>query len=326
MRMLRTLLAVVVLICLAGASNSQQSAPGRPPVRAANPGVLPVGPRDSLDVARTVSGQVRVVVTPPRGVMPKEVELFIDSASIGKSPLRPYKQSFEAGDLAAGAHVLKAVGRDQSGKEIWTASTAIKTGEPSGSEKPRESTAPVQMGEAVEPLRADVSAGRGRVLENTFTSRDYGFSIKYPAGWTYRDQTAKMKPKLKNGFWIVFGTSPLEKSPLVVNVRRGSLDANIDAEAFAKGNPYVQRWDRKTLNGNPAFMTTSVADGGKELVHRAIILMDGAAWMLNCRVKSGKSKADTAALFEGMVNSLYTWTPAISERVRVTVIDASSEK
>ena len=110
------------------------------------------------------------------------MELFIDSASIGKSPLRPYKQSFDAATLSLGEHVVKAVGRDQSGKEVWTASTAIKTGEPREPEKLRDST----------------------VLENNFTSREHGFSIRYPAGWTYKDQTAKMKPKLRNGLVLKF--------------------------------------------------------------------------------------------------------------------------
>ncbi|MCL5103913.1 MAG: hypothetical protein M1133_07350 [Armatimonadetes bacterium] len=255
------------------------------------PNTLPVGPRDSTDKARSMSGNVRVVVTVPRDIRPAEVELFVDDRSIGKSSLRPYKQEFDASSYPGGEHSVKAVARDLKGKEIWTAISVIRTEGSKVTEQPRGIASP-------EP---EVD---GWTLENTYTSLEHGFAIKYPEGWTCKDQTASMKPKFKNGFWIVFGAYPIDKSPVIINVRRAALGPGVDAEAFAKSNPYVRDWEKKTVKGSPAFTTTTHTQGSREIVHRAIILMDGGAWMLNCRVRGEEPRGDTARLFKQMIDSL----------------------
>ncbi|MGC8864018.1 MAG: hypothetical protein ACP5R5_14775 [Armatimonadota bacterium] len=142
-------------------------------------------------------------------------------------------------------------------------------------------------------------------MDAEYSSSDYGFSINYPGSWTFRDETVTMKPRSPSDFWLQFGTYPIEKAPLVVNVRRVKLERGADAARFAKYNTYVKSWERKTVLGCPAFATTSRVLGPKPaVVHRLIIIMDGSAWMLNCTDLSGKDPNESRAILDAMVETI----------------------
>ncbi|MDH7600812.1 MAG: hypothetical protein QHI38_01530 [Armatimonadota bacterium] len=145
----------------------------------------------------------------------------------------------------------------------------------------------------------------GIVLDQEYADSHQGFSIKYPRGWTFEDQTAAMKPKSDQEFWIRFGTYPLEKSVIVVNIRRVKLAPGTDAQAFARQNSYVKAWEQKTVLGRPAFACTSrVLSPKPAVVHRLIIIGDGFAWLMNCTDYTGKSPEASLSIFENMVASL----------------------
>ena len=150
----------------------------------------------------------------------------------------------------------------------------------------------------------------GMSLDRTYSNQNYGLSIRYPASWTFKDQTATMTPKSEGAFRLVFGAYPIEKSPLVVNVRRVKLEAGCDADRFAAYNSYVKKWESKTVLGSPAFATTSRMLRPKPAtVHRLIIIKDGCAWMLNCTDHTRKAPEESLGLFEAMVATISTPGP-----------------
>lgn len=87
---------------------------------------LPIGPTDSTGAPRIISGKIALIARPPRDVQPATVEMFVDGRSLGTSGTKPYKVEVDTASIGEGEHTLKAVGRDQGGKEIWAASVKVQ--------------------------------------------------------------------------------------------------------------------------------------------------------------------------------------------------------
>jgi hypothetical protein len=331
-------IAVVLatLVCAIFAE-AQVSPPPMPPAIGPMSGVrtLIIGPTDYLGNPRKIRGKIAIVAKLPQDVSPASVEIFVDSKSIGTSTMKPFKIEFDTTTLPDKEITIKASGKDAKGKEIWTCSTKAIVVNSMDSRRMPESIRPAGMPEVPGVPKPDRTSGQppneehngiaNKVstsetnnvspvpLDMTYINDDYGFSIRYPSKWTYKDKTVSMKPKTPRCFWIAFGEYPLEKAQVVVNIRRSKLEPDTDVEKFVKYNPYVQKWKRETVLGSPAFSTTSKEPLRRQVIHRLIIIKDGYAWMLNCEDSSGKSADDSLRLFTSMVNTLKTSGPSKPE-------------
>ena len=340
MRIVSGIVSLVVLVALAACDLSAAPAVTPVPPPPAPGGIargvfaVQVGPGDSTGVARKMRGKMNIIAVPPPSVQPKSVELSMDGKSIGRCPASPFKIEFNTVTAPDGEHVIKAVGRDAAGKEVWTASLKVEIvnskkppsegfasrpgagttppPRPAGlsprgnPDKPTKTAKPDKSAKRKKPTDASsVAMPAGLSLDRTYSNEHYGFSIKYPGSWTFKDQTVTMKPKSDSDFWLAFGTYPIEKASLVVNVRRVKLEAGADAERFATYNPYVKKWESKTVLGSPAFATTSrVLRPKPSVIHRLIVIKDGQAWMLNCTDYVGKSPEERLGLLDGMVATI----------------------
>jgi hypothetical protein len=138
-------------------------------------------------------------------------------------------------------------------------------------------------------------------LQKIYASGKQGFTVRYPAGWLVKDQSTAMKPKKSGNVWIAF--TPNVKVPSqVVNVRRMRVDSKTNADVFAKYNPYVNTWEKKTVLGSQAFTTTSSV-APKKVIHRLILIKNGYAWMLNCVDATGDTTGKSQQLFDSVVAS-----------------------
>lgn len=327
---------LATLVCVTFVE-AQVSPPPIPPAIGPMSGVrtLIIGPADSLGNPRKIRGKIAIVAALPQDVSPASVEIFVDSKSIGTATTKPFKVEFDTTTLPDKEVTIKALGKDPNGKEIWTSSLKAMVVNSRDSRRMPESVRPAGMPEVPSVPKSDRPAGRlpktERVssankastsktnvvspvpLDRTYTNDDYGFSVRYPSKWTYKDKTVSMKPKTPGCCWIAFGEYPLEKAQIVVNIRRSKLEPGTDAEKFVKYNPYVKTWKRETVLGSPAFRTTSKEPLRGQVIHRLIIIKDGYAWMLNCEDSSGKSADDSLHLFDGMIDTLKTSGPSTSE-------------
>jgi len=337
---------LVSLIILA-AGGSFAAPPGPPAPAPPLPGAavgafrsLQVGPTDSTTFARKMRGKMNLVAVPPKSLKMKSAEFGIDGRSIGRCPAAPFRIDFNSTTASDGPHVIKAVGRDEAGKEIWSASVKVEvvnsTRPPTAGpdSRPGAATSAPPVPTAVSPKRKPGSTGRpenskrsprtdrtsrtkkpieagahplpaGLTLDRTYSDSHYGFSIKYPGSWTFKDETVAMKPKSESDFWIQFASYPIEKASLVVNVRRVKLEEGTDAQRFATYNTYVKAWESKTVLDSPAFANTSrVLRPKPAVIHRLIIIKEGHAWMLNCTDHVGKSPDESLGLLEAMVATI----------------------
>ncbi|OFX18193.1 MAG: hypothetical protein A2Z18_01180 [Armatimonadetes bacterium RBG_16_58_9] len=310
MRLFITLSTTLILACPAFAANRTAPVPARVPEHAdmvkLGASRTIIGPAETKTVPGEVKGTLAAFVNPPREVSPKTVEVFAGDKSIGTSSKRPYMVEFDTTTVPDGELVLKAVARDENGADVWTG-TATITVRNSGQPAAPEPTAPIAARPA--PEAHPVS----QPLTQTYSNKAYDMSIRYPAGWIAVDETAHMRPKLRGGFWIVLGSDPIDKSQIVINIRRRELEPTTDADVFAKYNDYVLQWERAMVLGSPAFVTTSGAAESRRVTHRKIVIKDGCAWMLNCIDKTGKPASESRALFDAMVNTLkpLTESPAV---------------
>ena len=276
-----------------------------------------VGPADSRGIPRRVRGHVLVTAVLPTDSMVVSIELFCNNALLGQRSQAPYQVDFDSTTVADGRQILKAVGLDASGKQAWTASTQIEV---QNAKMPMPSLGAPTQGTAIGPAARPavpgpvtlqkpaqaIAPGMARASNpsapgpgKTYYFAKYGFSLRAPAGWTTKDKTVAMKPNQPGNAWMEFICKP----GLVMNVRRMRLAPNSDAEAFAKYNPYVTKWERKTVVNSAAFATTT-NEGPKKLVHRMIIVKDGYAWMLNCVDSTASSTEQNQMLFESVAESL----------------------
>ena len=286
---------------------------------------IPIGPGDSTAYARKMRGKMTLICAMPPSVQPKTVDMVIDGRSIGQSLSSPFPVEFDSTTVTDGEHVIKAIGRDAGGKEVWTASTKVnvlnsaKAGPeatamrlpggamppsvmPPGGRRPRteKSSRPEMSGKQG---KGSLPIPAGVALERTYSN--YGFSINYPGTWTFKDRSVSMKSKAEGDCWVAFGDYPIEKAKLVVNVRRTKLEPGTNAAKFVEYNSYVKKWESTTILGSPAFATTTrLLTPQKGVIHRAIIIKHGSAWMLNCEDFSGKPADESLGLFEGMIQTM----------------------
>ncbi|MCX8053413.1 MAG: hypothetical protein N3B12_06365 [Armatimonadetes bacterium] len=305
---------------------------------------LKVGPKDITNLARKIRGKTTLAAVLPENVVPNSVEFQVDGRFIGSSKASPFQVEFDTTTVSDGPHLIKAIGRDDTNKEVWSAFVKVEItnsarppasspvmgprvgsnvpnvpSQPSGindvpgrSEVSDSATSPQNLGGSMGMSEGDKPAFSsssplpvGLSLDSVYESGDYGFSIRYPGMWTFRDQTAAMKPKSRTDFWVQFGSDPIEKTPIVINIRRVKLQEGTDARRFAKYNAYVKSWQAKTVLGSPAFSTTSrVLRPKPAIIHRLIIIKKGHAWMLNCTDYTGGSPKESLALFESIVASI----------------------
>lgn len=328
----------------ADAPPSQPVMPGPPPGASAPraPMFRPVfiGPGESTTIPYPVSGKVNVAARTPRDIKISSVELFVDDKSIGTSDKMPYKAEFDCSTLPEGEHTFKAIGRDESKKDVWTSSAkaTVKkslegepkrwnatertpgtpgnqpTGVPNAPRKKHNAEDPGMPPPPMAPDKIQKEANQFKapapqdssvkLAEKTYNSDTYGFTIRYPQTWLLKDNSSKIKPEVPGGLWVILSPEAIEKSKTVINIRRQYLQSGTDADAFAKYNDYVNKWERKSVMGNPAFATTSGSPDSKRVVHRMIIIIGGSAWMLNCTDTTGQSAIVSQTLFESIVNTL----------------------
>lgn len=302
-----------------------------------NPYVI-VGPADASSKPRTIRGKVSIICKPATGARVMSVAIQVDDKPVGSAGgdrMGLYGLDFDSSSLSEGIHTVKAIGADASGQQAWVATTKVdvrnkQTASPatpaptaaapaapvfsrpmpvvaskpipaSMSPKPTASAKTPQAGLVARPVAtakpikpaAPVAPGK------TYASANYGFSVKLPAGWTAKDKTAVMKPQKAGNGWIEFSSA--KDKALVMNVRRMRLEPKTTADQFAKFNPYLTKWDRKTVLGAQAFGTNT--DAGNGVIHRLIIIKNGYAWMLNCVDGNGKTSVEGQKLFDSMVAS-----------------------
>lgn len=315
-------------------------AQGRTPwlLQRGNPYVI-VGPADFLGKPRMIAGKITVVTRPDIKMKVTSVAVQVDDKPIGAASgdrMGLYGLEFDTTTLTDGPHTIKSLGADASGKQVWTANTPVEVHNkraevpgPGGLPYPKvtqptpPTSAPIvkitpitKTASAKLPAKtavkhahpvavakaaakaAPVVAAPSK-LGKAFASAKYGFSIEQPSGWIAKDKTPAMKPKQAGNGWIEF--SPTKDAGLVVNVRRMRLAPATTADVFAKFNPYVTKWDKKTVLGADAFSTNT--DTGTKIIHRLIIVESGYAWMLNCVDANGKSSGAGQKVFDSMVAS-----------------------
>lgn len=310
--------------------------PGAPAARPAGTysRPVPIGPKDSTEVARPLSGKVMLVANAPREIEAASVDFALNDKPLGSVPKRPFVLEFDTTGVADGEHAIRSTARDGSGKEIWSAvarvrvnnSSPVSDGNPgpgTPGERPARDRRPPRgdrggpapelptddVGTAADPDHANdtpPAAANGvaaPALDKTYSSSKYGFSISYPGAWIVRDDTEKKKTAEPGGFWVVLGPDPVDDAPMVVNIHRRKLNPGTDAETFARYNEYVRSWDRKTLKNGQAFATSSGTPQAKDVIHRTIIVAAGSAWMFNLTDRTGAPAAESAALFANMLAS-----------------------
>lgn len=313
--------------------------------RPANPAAMGqkivIGPADSQGTPRKYRGAITVSVVLPEGIKVASVKIFCNNALVDQKSQAPYEAKFDTTTISDGIHIFKAIGADASGKQVWTASTRAEVantaassrpaprapGQPAAPPAPHPPSAHAVPAPPPVPAPADgpkvnkpetpvKPAAPALAADGTpYSSTKYGFSVNHPAGWSVQDKTASMKPKKSGNAWIEF--NPADKSAgLVMNIKRSQLALNSDADTFAKYNPYVDSWVRKTVDGAPAFSTTTT-ESAKKVIHRLIVIKSGYAWMLNCVDTSGKGAEDSAKLFDSTVNSFKVLIPDSVPPVKV---------
>ncbi len=315
--------------------------------RPANPAAMGqkiiIGPTDSQGAPRRHRGVVTVSAVVPEGTKVASVKIFCNNSLVDQKSQAPYEAKFDTTTISDGTHIFKAIGMDTAGKQVWAASTRVEVtntpapsrtaphtvGQPAAPPAPHPSAvhaAPVAppapapangpkvtQPAAPAPTQPKPSAVAG--LGTPYTSTKYGFSVNHPAGWTVQDKTASMKPKKSGNAWIEF--NPADKSAgLAVNIKRSQLALNSDADTFAKYNPYVDSWVRKTVDGAQAFSTTTT-ESAQKVIHRLIVVKSGYAWMLNCVDTSGKGPENSAQLFDSVANSFKVQIPDAIPPVKV---------
>jgi len=263
-----------------------------------------IGPAESKTVPGPIQGTLGTFVNPPRDLAPETVEIFAADKSIGTVSRRPYMLEFDTTTVPDGQLVLKAVAKDVDGKHIWTGTVTLTV-------RNADRTRPDQP--AIAKPTPTVSVTESSPTQ-THASEKYGFTIRYPAGWVVKDETAHMRPKMPGGFWLVLGSDPIAKSQIVVNMRRRKLEPTTDADIFAKYNDYVLKWSRTTVLGSPAFVTTAGSRESGRVTHRKIIIKDGSAWMLNCIDTTGNPASESEKLFDSIVNTLKPFKKTSSGR------------
>ncbi|MHB9039020.1 MAG: hypothetical protein ACYC64_20465, partial [Armatimonadota bacterium] len=247
-----------------------------------------------------VRGKLVILTNVPKEIQAATVELFFDEKSIGSANSKPYKVEFDCSSIPDGEHRVKAVGHSADGAEVWSASTRVRVANNETPESHSTEVAPPTISRAPSaPVQGSVA--KSPTLESTYSSKKYGFSIMHPAGWIVKDETSTMKRKSSDGFWLTIGAPPV-----VVNIHRGKLAPNTDAEVFARYNSYVRSWERKAVASSPAFVVTDGKPELKRVVHRVIFIKDGSAWMANCIDTTGGSAAETAKLLEDMLETIRT--------------------
>ena len=259
---------------------------------------LSIGPADSIGTPRSVRGDLVVIANLPKGVECATVHIDVDGKSIGITRQAPYLVNFDTLTLKDGEHVFKAAGKDAEGKELWAATTKVLV----------HNQGPDAPGAKTRPRPDAPYTATAKPADLVYSSDKYGFTIRFPVGWDVKDETALMKPKAPGGVWLVFGAYPIEKASIVVNIRRRQLEPTTDADIFAKYNNYVTNWERKTILGSPAFVTTTGTSESKRVIHRTIIIKDHNAWMLNCIDTTGGPAETSNDIFRSMVYTLATKT------------------
>ncbi|MEN6356752.1 MAG: hypothetical protein ABFD83_06675 [Armatimonadota bacterium] len=305
------IMAVFSALCMPAFSENPLMMPAPPPFSANHAAqALIIGPGDSMTAPKNITGKVILITNLPKDIQASEVELFVDSNSVGKANARPYKIELDCSTFSSGEHVIKAVAKSSSSEQVWSASTKVRIdSDSSPAAGPRDVT-------PAEPLKKSDTASfeptnrPGIPMEPnaTYTSDKHGFTIMYPQGWTVKDETSEMNgKKSSDDLWLVIGAPPV-----VVNIHCKQLAPGTSVQVFAKYNPYVQKWERRAVADSPAFVTT---DGKPELgrvVHRVIFIKNGCSWMANCIDTSGGDSRKTAKLLEDMLETIHMTGPQVN--------------
>ncbi|MCE5199551.1 MAG: Ig-like domain-containing protein [Armatimonadota bacterium] len=315
----RELPAFLVLFALTAiGANAQDVPPPAPPSipAASRPGMpmlqpgarpLMVGPSDATQFSKVIKGKIVLMAMITKDVQAASVDFQLDGKQIGSANTRPYRFEIDTETIPDGEHIIKAIGHDESGKDVWNASTKAQVANKvnptpiSSQNNPPAALAPQMPSQPALPVtnaQHTPVPGQSAAFEN-YNSPKYGFSVKYPTGWGVKDVTAGIKGKEAGEFWVAFGSAPI-----VVNIHGKKMKPGTDPDKFAKFNPYVQKWQRTTVLGSPAFITTDGTPDVKRVIHRLIMLKNGTAWMCNCIDTTGKSASDSSKILDDVVNSL----------------------
>jgi len=327
MRLIVLLMAALTLAAISTAAIAQNDFPA-PPVP--GPGAMGgrigrsivIGPNNST-MPRLLRGKVTIIATPAQDVKVTSVAIYFDNTLVVNVAQAPFKADYDSSSASEGDHLLKAIGHDSNGGQTWAATAPVKVRNQAikpGANPPAPSASPQPTKISEKPVPVVESFAGIPALEKIYSSDQYGFSIRYPSAWAVKDESSQIKPKRHGSVWLVFGVNPIERSRLVVNVRRSKLDPGTTAETFVKYNSYVSKWEQKTVLGSPAFGTTDGSAESRRVIHRLIIIKDGYAWMLNCIDTSGEPATESKLLFEKIASSLNILTSGSGNGVSIEEI------
>lgn len=137
---------ILILVMLTSTAYAQGAPPAAPVPPAPGMPAMPnmarglktitVGPVDSKGMPRKVNGKVSVLGIVPRNIASlSTVEIFVDGNIIGRADKAPYRVEFDTATVSDGEHIIKAVGKDTEGKEVWSSTTKTlvnNSGKPDG--------------------------------------------------------------------------------------------------------------------------------------------------------------------------------------------------
>lgn len=269
--------------------------------------VFRIGQTNSTESVRKIGGNMTIVVSVPPEKEVTTLELYVDEKLIKAFPKRPFFTRYDTTSLSNGEHVFKAVGKGADGTAVWNASAKADVSQDAqGSQNSNTSSSPSvpapKLHTTIPSTNAPVISSHNKIYDG----KKYGFTIKYPDSWSFTDETVKLNSKSEYKFWLMLGAMPIDKASIVVNVRGSRLEQGSNVETFIKYNSYVKSWELSTIAGSPAFSTTSGAAASERVVHRAIILKDGSAWMFNCIDTTGGSPTKSKTIFDEIINSFQT--------------------
>lgn len=106
-----------------------------------------VGPTNTLGKTRMIRGRISIVAKPARDTKVVSVAILVDGQSIGSAggdTMGMFGVEYDTTSLVDGTHTFKAIGADNSGKEVWSASTAVDVVNKTVQTSPPPAAKPVQ--------------------------------------------------------------------------------------------------------------------------------------------------------------------------------------
>lgn len=289
--MLRKSLFIILLIIACAAIAQPPPGPKR--------NYLAIQPGSQQD-KKSVSGDQVVFAMVPSDVTAEKVVFYVDGGEVGASTNRPYYIAWNSASVSNGDHFLRWVAVDAEGAELSSGTTdlAVSNNDKTSENPPDSESSEEEASDAPSDDLASISEYA------KYSNADIDVSFEYPAQWTVKDNSEGVPSDWEKGYWLVISTEPIAQSICVVNLRHRLLKQEHTAESFAKYTPYVADWDKESINGRPAFITTAGKPEDDRVVHRVMMLDGRRLYMLNCIDTSGGAVSVSRAILMRIVQSI----------------------